>query len=155
MVRNILSYSTTVMAYKNPKDKSKADSIRQKSRRDKWIKENGPCRKCGTWNNLEVDHVDPTLKITHRLWSYREELRTSELEKCQVLCSLCHLEKTKLFYAMRRNHGTPSAYKYGCRCDACREACRNKRRLQRDKNRKNAFSPRARKNESLEPVKFF
>jgi hypothetical protein len=65
-----------------------------KPRREKWIKENGPCRCCGSWKNLEVDHKDPSQKVHHRVWSWSELRRQEELKKCQVLCHDCHLRKT-------------------------------------------------------------
>lgn len=63
-------------------------------RRQKWIKENGPCNKCGTWDNLEVDHIDPQDKVNHRVWSWSDERRKEELKKCQVLCEECHKTKS-------------------------------------------------------------
>ena len=67
-----------------------------KDRRDQWLKENGPCVKCGSNEKLEVDHIDPKEKITHKVWSLNLEKRISELKKCQVLCESCHMEKTKI-----------------------------------------------------------
>lgn len=64
-----------------------------KNRRDQWIAENGPC-KCGSDDRLQVDHIDPKTKTTHRIWSWSEERRKSELLKCQVLCYSCHKKKS-------------------------------------------------------------
>lgn len=66
-------------------------------RRSKWIEENGPCVKCGSYNNLEVDHVNPEEKEYNisQIWSRKEEIRDKELAKCQVLCHDCHKEKSK------------------------------------------------------------
>ena len=61
-----------------------------KKRRAKWLSENGPCKKCGTWENLHVHHKDPKLKISHRVWSWAETRRLAELAKCEVLCCPCH-----------------------------------------------------------------
>ena len=57
---------------------------------------NGPCVKCGCWDldQLEVDHIDPNTKVSHRVWSWSKERRENELAKCQVLCRACHLTKT-------------------------------------------------------------
>jgi 5-methylcytosine-specific restriction endonuclease McrA len=63
-------------------------------RRAAWLKEHGPCR-CGSWEQLEVDHIDPAQKVDHRLWSWSKERRDAELAKCQVLCHTCHLDKTR------------------------------------------------------------
>jgi len=67
----------------------------QARRKAEWFAQNGPCRKCGGWENLEVDHIDPSTKITHNIWCWPLERRLAELAKCQVLCESCHLEKTK------------------------------------------------------------
>lgn len=68
-----------------------------KSRRDSWIKDNGPCSHCGSSINLQVDHIDFRLKefSASQLWSRSEKIREKELKKCQVLCGKCHLEKSK------------------------------------------------------------
>lgn len=63
-------------------------------RRKAWLDKNGPCRKCGSDLNLEVDHINPNEKVTHRVWNWPEERRNSELSKCQVLCEKCHKQKT-------------------------------------------------------------
>jgi 5-methylcytosine-specific restriction endonuclease McrA len=65
-----------------------------RSRRLAWLKANGPCRQCGSRVRLEVDHVDPTRKVTHRIWSLSPQRREAELRRCQVLCRRCHLTKT-------------------------------------------------------------
>ena len=56
------------------------------------------CIGCGTTIQLELDHIDPSLKecdpakslgaktITERIWN--------EIDKCQLLCYDCHREKT-------------------------------------------------------------
>src|SRR6185437_9581694 len=102
------------------------------NRRKKYFLTNGPCVKCGSWDNLELDHINPDLKIDHRIWNWSEERRSAELAKCQILCHDCHLSKTH--DDRRRNipHGTDSTYTaHACRCDLCREAHRLKRRQDR------------------------
>lgn len=56
------------------------------------------CIGCGSQEQLEIDHIDPTTKlcdpaksfgaktITNRIWN--------EIDKCQLLCYDCHREKT-------------------------------------------------------------
>lgn len=56
--------------------------------------ENGPCRQCGSTEDLELDHIDPTTKISHAVWSWSEQRRAEELKKCQVLCHNYHETKT-------------------------------------------------------------
>ncbi len=62
--------------------------------RDKWLAENGPCRRCGGTEALEVDHIDPRQKLEHRIWTWSAKRRAAELAKCQVLCWVCHRQKS-------------------------------------------------------------
>ena len=58
----------------------------------------GKCVKCGATERLEFDHIDPKNKsfcITSRLLMGDREKFQEELDKCQLLCYDCHLEKTK------------------------------------------------------------
>lgn len=87
-------------------------------RRMEWISANGgACVQCGSTDNLEVDHVTPSNKITHRVWSYASGFRERELSKCQILCHKCHQEKH-----LKVTHGTRSRYIAGCRCHDCKKA---------------------------------
>jgi 5-methylcytosine-specific restriction endonuclease McrA len=88
--------------------------IWKQKRRDAWLQENGPCQneKCGSWEDLEVDHIDPRDKVDHRVWSWAKERREAELGKCRVLCKKCHKEKTRKnkeytswHYTKRKNDG--------------------------------------------------
>lgn len=78
-------------------------------RRAAWLAKNGPCRECGSWNDLEVDHIDPSQKTNHRIWSWSEERRATELAKCQVLCGPCH--KAKTVAALEKTH-CPAGHEY-------------------------------------------
>jgi 5-methylcytosine-specific restriction endonuclease McrA len=79
------------------------------SRRMKWISKNGPCSFCGSFQDLEVDHIDPDNKEFNpkEIWSRSEKVRDEELKKCQVLCRLCHLSKTAVDLS-RMNTGVPN-----------------------------------------------
>lgn len=81
-------------AYKTPAPLREAMLAFLKERRARWIAENGPCARCGFWGDLEVDHVDPRVKVTHKVWGWSDERRSKELQKCQVLCRFCHSIKT-------------------------------------------------------------
>jgi 5-methylcytosine-specific restriction endonuclease McrA len=109
-------------------DKKKYQREWLQARRTTWIQENGPCKVCGTWDNLEVDHIDPSekqIKIS-TIWSRSQEVRDKELAKCQVLCKSCHLNKTKS-QRKKPEHGMVTMYdNYKCRCDLCKEAKRKK-----------------------------
>lgn len=63
-------------------------------RRVKWFEENGPCRACGSWDSLELDHINPDTKIHHAIWTWSEQRREEELAKCQPLCYACHQKKS-------------------------------------------------------------
>lgn len=75
---------------------------------------------------LEIDHIDPRQKLSHRIWSWSPARREAELGKCQVLCQKHHLEKTKLNgdipdWGKGLKHGTRSMYnKHKCRCAECK-----------------------------------
>lgn len=69
-----------------------------------WIKRrrqeffaNKVCSNCNSQENLELDHIDPALKVCHKIWSWNEKRRLNELSKCQVLCKKCHREKTNSY----------------------------------------------------------
>ena len=56
----------------------------------------GKCVVCGTTHNLQFDHIKRegkkytiAPKITYKFDNLKEEL-----DKCQLLCAPCHLEKT-------------------------------------------------------------
>lgn len=92
-------------------------------RRTAWLEAHGPCVKCGGWERLEVDHVDPKHKVDHRVWSWARERREAELSKCQVLCYRCHKGKTAEQFKKPIRHGTNCGYShYACRCDPCKRA---------------------------------
>ncbi len=108
------------MPYKDPERQREYQANRLLYLRNEWINSNGPCVKCRTWKNLEVDHVDPSTKVSHNVWSWSPDRRKEELSKCQVLCVECHKEKTAKHYFSNLNHGTQGMYRHGCRCIDCK-----------------------------------
>ena len=61
------------------------------------------CVSCGSGESLELDHVDPAEKVSHRIWSWSRDRQAAEIAKCQVLCTDCH--KTKTFSERRSYRG--------------------------------------------------
>jgi hypothetical protein len=102
-----------------------------KRRRQEWLATQGACVRCGSWKKLEVDHIDPEQKVSHRIWSLSEKRRLAELEKCQVLCHGCHLKKTAADRAAKVLHATLTMYRNGCRCRACKAVHAIRERLYR------------------------
>jgi 5-methylcytosine-specific restriction endonuclease McrA len=76
-----------------------------KGRRQAWLLANGPCAECGSWEELEVDHIDPAEKKINPalLWSLSpvNPKRIAELAKCQGLCRTHHRVKTRTYLAVR------------------------------------------------------
>jgi 5-methylcytosine-specific restriction endonuclease McrA len=94
------------------------------------------CSNCGSVDNLEFDHIDRKTKKfpISMMYDKKEKEVIEELKKCQLLCDVCHKEKTKKEW----DNGTikpwrklpdHSMYGYskGCRCDVCKEAKRKTR----------------------------
>lgn len=82
------------MPYKDPERQREYARKWMAARRAAWIGANGPCADCGSWENPEVDHVDPATKVTHNVWSWSALRREAELAKCVVRCTDCHKKKS-------------------------------------------------------------
>ena len=64
----------------------------------------GKCVKCGTIHNLQFDHIKREGKkyeISSRVNTKFDNLK-EELDKCQLLCAPCHLDKTAKEWAFLR-----------------------------------------------------
>jgi hypothetical protein len=79
------------------------------------------CDVCGSAESLELDHVDPATKVSHRIWSWSESRRLTELAKCRSLCKACHKKRSDQQKRKPLVHGTLTGYwRHGCRCTACK-----------------------------------
>lgn len=76
----------------------------------------GVCVKCGTTEQLEFDHINPSTKTYNisKKWSLPTSKHYAELDKCQLLCYTHHKEKHI------GGHGSHAEYKRGCRCVLCK-----------------------------------
>jgi len=108
--------------YKDRKKHNAWNLAKMKRIRREWFKKSGPCVDCGSWKNLETDHIDPATKVSHKVWSWSEQRRSEELAKCVVRCHDCHRKKTNAQLARPITHGTIAGYHRQCRCLLCRVA---------------------------------
>jgi 5-methylcytosine-specific restriction endonuclease McrA len=105
---------------------------RRKARRAKFIELlGGKCSSCGSTEDLQFDHANAKKKEfdLNSIKDGKENTIVKELKKCVLLCSECHLSKTKANKEhVNKNkkparHGTLWMYKnYKCRCRKCRMA---------------------------------
>jgi len=56
----------------------------------------GCCKKCGSTKRLEFDHIDPSTKLFNisECGGRTMESFLDEVNKCQLLCHPCHIEKS-------------------------------------------------------------
>lgn len=94
-----------------------------KRRKEAIIRLGGSCVDCGSLEELEIDHIDPSLKdfALSEGSSYSDARWNAELEKCQLLCKACHTAKHNSKFPC----GTAQRFWRGCRCDGCRKAKNN------------------------------
>lgn len=87
----------------------------------------GKCVSCGTVENLEFDHIDPSTKsfsIGSKIRCYAKVKILEEVKKCQLLCKSCHREKNKVDNG-EAQHGSLTMYThYKCRCKPCKKSYR-------------------------------
>lgn len=94
------------------------------------------CVFCGSTDRLEIDHIDPSTKVSHKIFGWTKERREGELAKCRVLCFVCHNARHSQEMRERLGNGSLHGNEGGyitrnCRCDECvawaRETWRKKR----------------------------
>lgn len=78
------------------------------------------CKKCGSVDNLQFDHInkdEKSFNIKNNL-TLNEKVK-NELDKCQLLCQKCHIEKTAKENSGFK-HGTRYSWlKKKCECEEC------------------------------------
>jgi len=101
----------------------------------------GKCTLCGSIEDLQFDHVDPSTKsieISNAVANKSESVVWKEAKKCQLLCGSCHQEKS-LDESGRAYHGSLGMYSHSkCRCNKCKEAWNIHSREYRRARRKKA-----------------
>jgi hypothetical protein len=77
------------------------------------------CAKCGSDQDLEIDHIDPKTKSFNisSMTCFSWERIEIELRKCQALCRPCHIEKSIAEQSIE--HGEGLTGKKNCRCELC------------------------------------
>lgn len=83
----------STMPYADPDKQREYGRLWRAKRHDDWFAENGPCIDCGSWDDLQIDHLDPKQKVSHKVWSWTKVRMDEELTKCVVRCSPCHRKK--------------------------------------------------------------
>ena len=118
------------MTYTDPGRQREYQRLWVKGRRAAFFADKA-CAKCGSTDRLELDHINPAEKTSHRIWSWSWKRILAEASKCQVLCADCHQQKTYEQRPVKAEHGSAGMYKRGCRCDLCARYNRDRVRLQR------------------------
>jgi len=70
----------------------------------------GICVSCGSKDNLQFDHIDPSTKCFAIMSKWTKEWHEieKELNKCQLLCASCHLNKTRIERSLRKKSSSLS-----------------------------------------------
>lgn len=114
------------MAYADQK------AYRERRRRKALSYLGAECARCQSDEGLHFDHIDPATKIKEISqaiiagWSWVKLV--DELDKCQLLCQPCHLEKSRSEGSLCQpsnkildpQHGTARMYADRCRCTLCK-----------------------------------
>lgn len=82
----------------------------------------GKCVVCGTTENLQFDHIDPSTKTIDigKLLNVSKAKSLAELKLCQLLCKTHHIEKGQREGDQGQvPHGGGMTGKKNCRCELC------------------------------------
>lgn len=105
------------MGYKDPAQQREYQREWVAARRARYTRGH-VCVDCGSTDRLELDHRDPSEKVSHRIWSWTATRLEAEIAKCDWRCAACHQARHA---EERARHGI-GGYQRGCRCDVCRDA---------------------------------
>lgn len=102
------------------------------------------CEWCGSTEDLEFHHRDPSQKVAHKFRTWSRERAAVEIAKCIVLCSDCHhrghAEARRVEAELRNPHGTERRYRLGCKCAPCRSAHSEHTQLKKKEARDDAVA---------------
>lgn len=118
------------MAYKNKLEQRAYQLNYVTAKRRKYIEQLGCCFFCGSHDDIQIHHLNPDEKESHRIWSWSDERIENELRKCIAICESCHTKYHQLQRRKDIQHGTLSAYRIGCRCTDCRRARSDQSKLE-------------------------
>lgn len=124
-------------------------SFRKRRRQQARERLGAKCARCPAVDDLDFDHIDPGTELFEIASGIqkRAEIFWAEVDKCQLLCRPCHLDKSRENgeLANRKKplpHGTESGYLWHkCRCTPCKgaaSAAQARRRAIRGVNRTGA-----------------
>lgn len=87
------------MSFASPEQQREYQRLWIKRRRESYLADKS-CVRCGSTEQLTLDHIEPSTKTIPiaQVWSMSlsNPKRVAELAKCQVLCDPCHKSKTHL-----------------------------------------------------------
>ena len=87
---------TGIVYQKQKENVNKRNIARYERNKQKYVdKLGGKCVKCGTTEHLQFDHINPLEKSFTISSNFHRKDLDEELDKCQLLCWDCHMEKTK------------------------------------------------------------
>jgi|SRR6516164_5497046 len=93
------------VGYKDPEQRRKYAREWKAARRADWFK-GKMCVNCSSAELLELDHIDPKQKVSHKIWSWSVQRREAELAKCQILCRVCHEKTSAAVLPRGEEHGS-------------------------------------------------
>src|ERR1035437_10787205 len=115
------------MPYKSTEERREYARLWIARRRAAWF-EDKTCVVCGSTESLELHHVDPSKKVSHRVWSWSKIRRDAELAKCEVRCENHHKKITaEIHLPDAATHGSSMFWNWKkCRCEIGRASCRER-----------------------------
>ena len=77
------------MGYKDPEKQRAYQRWWMQRRRIAWTAMLGPCRDCGSWDDLEIRYPERGRRDKHTIWSMSWPKRREVLAQCYAVCWRC------------------------------------------------------------------